>query len=50
MNTERSIKWNDKDININWPLEENGINKPITNKKDDMAMSIKEVIKIGETL
>ena len=39
-NYERSIKWNDKDLNINW-----GIKKPIISKRDSMASTLKEYIK-----
>ena len=37
---ERSIKWNDKDLNINW-----GIKKPIISKRDARASSFKEFTK-----
>ena len=37
---ERSIKWNDKDININW-----GIKKPIISKRDKSAITLKEFLK-----
>ena len=37
---ERSIKWNDKDLDINW-----GIKKPIISKRDSMASTLKEYIK-----
>jgi len=37
---ERSIKWNDKDLKINW-----GIKRPIISKKDAIAYTIKEYIK-----
>ncbi len=34
---ERSIKWDDKDLNITWPLEES----PILSSKDNGALSLK---------
>ena len=35
--SEVSIKWNDKNLNINW-----GIKKPIISKKDKFALSLKD--------
>ena len=35
--SEISIKWNDKDLKINW-----GVRKPILSKKDSMAISFKD--------
>ena len=37
---ERSIKWNDKNLRINW-----GIKKPIISKRDSNASTLKEYIK-----
>jgi dTDP-4-dehydrorhamnose 3,5-epimerase len=37
---ERSIKWNDKDLNINWTTK-----KPIISKRDSLALTLKEFIK-----
>ncbi len=37
---ERSIKWNDEDLSINW-----NIKKPIISKRDSLASSFKEIIK-----
>ena len=34
---QRSIKWDDKDLNITWPLEES----PILSSKDNGALSLK---------
>ena len=34
---ERGIKWNDKEINIKWPIK-----KPIISKKDEKNISFKE--------
>ncbi len=39
-NYERSIRWNDKDLGINW-----GIKKPIISKRDSTASTLKEYIK-----
>ena len=39
--SEVSIKWNDKDLKINW-----GVKKPIISKKDKFALSFKEYKKI----
>ena len=39
---ERTIKWNDKEININWPLKENELNIPYLSNKDASAQSITE--------
>ena len=39
-NYERSIRWNDKDLDINW-----GIKKPIISKRDSRASTLKEYIK-----
>ena len=41
-NYERSIKWNDKDLNINW-----GIKKPILSKRDRSATTLKDFIKLN---
>ena len=38
--SERSIKWNDKNLRINW-----GIKKPIISKRDSNASTLKEYIK-----
>jgi dTDP-4-dehydrorhamnose 3,5-epimerase len=36
---ERSIKWNDQELNIKW-----GIKKPIISKRDKLALSLKEFL------
>ena len=36
--SERTIKWNDPDINIDWPL----IHEPILSEKDKLGLSLKE--------
>jgi dTDP-4-dehydrorhamnose 3,5-epimerase len=35
---DRSIRWNDPEININWPLE----GEPILSKKDANALFLKD--------
>ena len=39
---ERSIRWNDKKININWPLEQFSIIKPLLSSKDASAPFLNE--------
>ena len=39
-NSERTLIWNDKNINIKWPLK-----KPILSKKDKIGLSFNELIK-----
>ena len=39
-NHEVGVKWNDKDVNIKWP-----INKPILSNKDKTNISLKEFIR-----
>ena len=39
--SETTIKWNDKSLNIKWP-----ISKPILSKKDKMGLSFNEFIKL----
>ncbi len=43
MDLEQTLKWNDIDIKINWPLDKAEINKPITSIKDGSAQSLKEI-------
>ena len=45
---ERSIAWDDVDININWKLDEFQINKIILNNKDLNASTFKEAKKNGD--
>ena len=45
---ERTIIWNDPDININWPLKELGKNPNLLSEKDLNAPSLKELINIKE--
>ena len=46
--SERTIKWNDKEIKIKWPLKENDIESPYLSKKDSSAQSILEAKSRGE--
>jgi len=38
--SETTIKWNDEDLNINWPIK-----KPILSKKDKLGLSFRDFIK-----
>tara|TARA_B100001093_G_scaffold112336_1_gene104720 strand:- start:1383 stop:1961 length:579 start_codon:yes stop_codon:yes gene_type:complete len=41
-NHEKAIRWNDKDININWPFNEINHIKPILSQKDARSPFLKE--------
>ena len=46
---ERSLLWNDSDLNINWPLvNTNNKCKIITNHKDSIAPTLTDIEKSGE--
>ena len=46
---ERSLSWQDTDLNINWPLaNSNERSKIIINDKDSIAPTLKEIEKSGE--
>ena len=45
---ERSIIWNDKEININWPMDQLSLDKPILSKKDLLGKTLEELVKSGE--
>ena len=45
---ERSLLWNDLDLNINWPIAKNEQYKIITNHKDSIAPTLKEIEKSGD--
>ena len=47
-NYERTIRWNDTDINIDWPLEEIQNNTNLISKKDLKAPSLKQLTKMKE--
>ena len=49
-NCERSIIWNDKKINIDWPLSKLDNNLPTLTEKDNFAPSLQEAEAIGEIL
>ena len=46
--SERSIKWNDKDLKIDWPTKEIGEELIKTNKKDRNGKKLKELILEGD--
>lgn len=46
--SERSLFWEDKTINIKWPLKENNIINPIISFKDKNAKSLFKLIKDGD--
>tara|TARA_Y100000589_G_scaffold86929_1_gene80972 strand:- start:2967 stop:3557 length:591 start_codon:yes stop_codon:yes gene_type:complete len=48
INLERSIKWNDSNLAIYWPLIENGINEITLSDKDANAASFSEIIESGD--
>ena len=41
---ERTIKWDDQDIDIDWPLEKLAISHPLLSEKDSNAFSLQELI------
>lgn len=41
--SERGVMWNDKDLNIDWKLEENGIEEPIVSEKDQKNLYFSEL-------
>ena len=46
---ERSLFWKDSDLNINWPIaNDNETSKIITNYKDSIAPTLKEIEKSGD--
>ena len=49
-NCERSIIWNDKRINIDWPISKLDKNFPILTEKDNFAPSLQEAEVLGEIL
>ena len=47
---ERSIIWNDKTINIEWPLFKSEINSPVLSQKDNNAPTLQDALEKGEIL
>ena len=45
---ERSLKWDDADLDIEWPTLKNKISQVILSDKDSCASSFKEAFKLGE--
>ncbi len=45
---ERTIIWNDDKLNINWPIDQLKIDKPILSKKDLLGKNFQQLVKSGE--
>lgn len=45
---ERSIKWDDVDLDIKWPILKNKISQVILSDKDSSATSFREAINLGD--
>ena len=45
---ERTILWNDKEINIHWPMSKLKLDKPKLSEKDSSGQELRELAKIGE--
>ena len=45
---ERTIQWNDKAFNIQWPIEKLNISDPLLSDKDANASSLEELLKNDE--
>jgi dTDP-4-dehydrorhamnose 3,5-epimerase len=45
---ERSLRWNDPDLAIAWPLEALGISEPLLAEKDAAAPTLVEAVAAGE--
>ncbi len=45
---ERTLKWNDKKVAIEWPLNPLNLNEPIVSKKDLEGKKIEDIINKGE--
>ena len=41
--SEGGLMWNDKDINIDWKLEENNIKEPIVSEKDGKNIGLRDL-------
>ena len=47
-NCERSLRWDDPDLAVDWPLQEAGIEKPLLASKDGTAPLLQELEAAGE--
>lgn len=47
-NLERTILWNDGEININWPMSKLKLDKPKLSSKDSSGKELRELVKLGE--
>ena len=47
-NLERTILWNDGEININWPMSKLKLDKPKLSKKDSSGKELRELVNLGE--
>jgi len=46
---ERSLSWNDPQLAIDWPFQQDGINNPLLAEKDASAPTLATAIAAGET-
>ena len=46
--SERSLHWNDVNINIDWPIKELNISEVVISEKDKKAQSLNQAIKNGD--
>lgn len=44
-NNERSLIWNDNNLNIKWPFHDFNINAPIVSSKDQEALKLEDIIR-----
>ena len=45
--SEKTILWNDQDLEIDWPLNKLNINQPIISKKDSIGLTLKQAEKLN---
>ena len=45
--SEKTIKWDDPEINIEWPFNDFGISKPFLSPKDELGILLKDAKKEG---